>query len=327
MTTRTPAVSIVSAIDTQRARGEAMLVSILSQHGIEDCEVLLADFGADRFPPPAGAAHPSVTYLPMRRGLGSGEWRAQMVAMARAPVVAFLEEHARALPGWLAAMRAGFAAGADAVGGPGTCANGSSPFARFNFLMTYGRFMDDTGDLRVVDALPGHNTAYRRDTLLAQGADLPHLLDAEWALTLRLRAQQRHLLWQPSMRWSHLNELRVSVVTRGLFLWNVLAGATIPKDKTGLRRWLWIARIPAIPPVRLARWIRRSGAMAPSDAALIRRNLLTVLWFESVATVGQLYGALPGTDRQGISRAFHEYEMNADRGPDIGWPPAHGGAA
>ena len=102
-----PPVSVVMMVGRQRDRAARALASILEQDGIERCEVMVIDAArgtpaAARLRPPSGGTS-SRQRPALRRRLPAS------IQQARAPVVAFLEEHAIALPGWLRGVEAVFA--------------------------------------------------------------------------------------------------------------------------------------------------------------------------------------------------------------------------
>ena len=54
--------------------------------------------------------------------------------------------------------------------------------------------------------LPGHNTSFKRDVLLAYGDELPDLLRAEIVLHTRLHRDGHRLLLEPAAKFEHINE-------------------------------------------------------------------------------------------------------------------------
>ena len=103
-------------VDGQRERGARCLQSILSQSIIDEMEVLVFDFAPPEVPPLRGSEHPSVRVVRVDRALTFGGARAFSVRMARAPIVAFLEEHVVVSPGWAEALLKAHRAGWTGVG-------------------------------------------------------------------------------------------------------------------------------------------------------------------------------------------------------------------
>ena len=93
------------------------------------------------------------------------EARARGVRAARAPIVAFTEDHSFPQPGWAAALVAAFTGGVSVVGPMVENANPGSAVSWANFLLEYGEWMPP-GRPHGHAHLPGHNSAYRRAVLL-----------------------------------------------------------------------------------------------------------------------------------------------------------------
>lgn len=89
----TPDLTVVLLVDSQRRRGGWALRAILDQELDGELEVLLYDFALGELPPLAGSDHPAVRLAPGTRGAGYGVALAAAVHAARAPLVAFVEEH------------------------------------------------------------------------------------------------------------------------------------------------------------------------------------------------------------------------------------------
>src|SRR5262249_49422268 len=110
-----PRMSVIVMVDRRRARGARALRSLLAPSDAGALEILLLDFGWREYPPLPGSDHPGVSVLRLDRGITLGAARASGVLEARAPIVAFLEEHATALPGWTDALLSAHAAPVAAV--------------------------------------------------------------------------------------------------------------------------------------------------------------------------------------------------------------------
>ncbi|MFN8380055.1 MAG: glycosyltransferase [Anaerolineae bacterium] len=106
-----PDMTVVLMIDRRRHRAERVLRSVLDQSVIDQLEVLLFDFGHQSCPLVPGSDHPSVTVIPARYPSSIGAVRLTGFRQAHAPIVAFLEEHTMALPGWAKALLDAFESG------------------------------------------------------------------------------------------------------------------------------------------------------------------------------------------------------------------------
>jgi hypothetical protein len=134
--------------------------------------------------------------------------RAAGIGQASAPLVALGEEHSYPQAGWAEALLAAHQ-GPWAAVGPAVCnANPASAASWANFLIEYGHWMwpAEAGER---EHLPGHNSSYKREVLLAYGDRLPALLDAESVLHWDMRAHGHRLYLEPAARTHHLNPSRL----------------------------------------------------------------------------------------------------------------------
>src|SRR5687768_3727769 len=200
-----PALSIVLMVDSQRQRGGWALASILAQELAGGLEVLVFDFGHADHPPLAGSEHPAVRVIPSVRGAGYGETMAAAVSAARAPVIAFVEEHVVVLPGWAAAI-------ARAHEGPwaavcGEVHSGDSAHAVSRRIELVSRNVWSPPAQRgETDVLRWQNVSYKREVLLRYGPSLRGLLESEGALFRRLRTDGHRLAVEPDARMVHAHE-------------------------------------------------------------------------------------------------------------------------
>jgi len=106
----TPELSVVVVVGPRRARAETCLRSLLDQEIGERLEVVVIDVepGAT---PITGQEDPRVRSRSLPPGTTFATARVEGVRLAQGAVVAFLEEHCLALPGWGAALLRAYAAG------------------------------------------------------------------------------------------------------------------------------------------------------------------------------------------------------------------------
>ncbi len=103
MSQRLPQLCVIITVGEQRERAERLLASVLAQSAVEQVEVILIDAAAHLLPL-AGSDHPAVRVSPAGAGATFGGTRAEAIKQTRAPVIAFLEDHVEALPGWAEAV-------------------------------------------------------------------------------------------------------------------------------------------------------------------------------------------------------------------------------
>jgi hypothetical protein len=309
-----PTVSVVIVPGNRRERAARSLASVLDQKGIERAEVILLDAANDGSPPLPRSDDPVVRMFPRPERGTYGELRTEGTLLARAPIVAFLEEHAAALPGWLEAVEAALATdefcGASGEVHPLNAGVGISDAVA---LMNYAPWLPPLHERAPAALVVGHNGSYRRDDLLSFGDELNELLSVEVVLQWRLGAQGRRFLIDPAIRIAHQNETTIASICKGYYLWNVSFGDGWARSD-GWSRTRRAAQALGAPwwVVRRTVDVARTGS-APEHRRTLLRHFPAVLVAQSAAAVGLAVGATRG-DR-GHARRFSNYELDQDRGP------------
>jgi hypothetical protein len=310
-----PALSIALVVGDLRTRAEGCLRSVLSQRSVDRCEILLLDVARESAAPIAGSEHRSVRTIRLAPQTSYASARAEAVRQARAPYIAFLEEHCRVRPGWTDAVLTAHEGPWAAVGGE---VHNGNPEARMSptiALMNYATWLPPASRNENAAHLPGHNSSFRRDRLLQFGAELELLLVSDINLHRRLRALGERLLLDPAVKFEHINETGLVSVSRGYFLWHRLYGWSRARvfEWSLAKRLFYILLAPAIPLyflVRLFREIRRERPDLLPRFALAIPFIGAVQWVSSVGqTMGLLFG--PGDS----ARRFTRFELNEPR-PD-----------
>jgi glycosyltransferase involved in cell wall biosynthesis len=306
-----PAVSIVIVVGNQREQAARALASVLAQEGTEQAEVVLVDCARPVGPPLPGSDNPTVRVV-MRPERGAfGAVRADAVRLARGPIIAFLEEHAEALPGWLAAIKNVLGSG-DYLGASGEIhtANPGKGISDVVAVMNYSRWLPPLTHAWNTDLIVGHNAAYRTVDLLGLGTRLDMLLGSEVILQRELAGHGRQFRIDPSIRIRHSNETRTRDICRGYYLWNVSFGAgwSEAEQWSPLRRAAQVLGIP---------WwvIRRVGDMlrctrGASQSTLVR-HLPTVLVSQLAGALGIAVGCTLG--ERGEEERMTDYEVDTPR--------------
>jgi hypothetical protein len=319
-----PTVSVVILAGNQRSRAARALASVLDQEGIERAEVLLMDACNDGSPPLPRSDETAVRMLPRPERGTYGQLRAEGARLARAPIVAYLEEHAVALPGWLVAVEAALESGE--FGGAGGEVHVLNPGAGISdavAVMNYSRWLPPVPERTRSAIVVGHNAAYRRDDLLQFGADLDGYLSAEVVLQWRLGDRGRPLLVDPAIRIGHLNETTTASICKGYYLWNVSFGAGWSRAGS------WSRSRRALQVLGSPWWVVRRlvdmvvAVRAAEHRRTLLRHLPTVLFAQTAAAWGIAVGCTLGEGEHG--RRFADYELDAERGLPTGLgygPPA-----
>jgi hypothetical protein len=247
--------------------------------------------------------------------------RAAGVRAARAPIVAFAEDHAFPAPGWAEALIDAHQEDYAAVGPVMANANPGSLTSWANLLVEYGPWLEPRAGGEV-EHLPGHNGSYKRDVLLEYGERLEEMLDAESILQWDLRASGHRLYLEPKARTFHENFTAPlsSVVLR--FHGGRLFASSRARHWSITRRILFTCASPLIPPVRFFRLVRELGREGRPRHLLPRLApmLFTALVFDGAGEmIGYAFGA--GRAMAILSdMEFHRqrYMKSGGRGQDKG---------
>jgi len=189
-----------------------------------------------------------------------GRANAAGIRAASAPVVALAEDHAFPDPDWAAALIAAHRGPWAAVGPVVRNANPDSLVSRADFRIGYGPWAEPqpAGER---DFLPGHNSSYKRELLLAYGDRLEAMMEAETVLHWDLRAQGYQLWLEPAARIAHVNFRRWRTWLGMQFHLGRVFAATRAERWPWWRRALFAGGSPLIPLVRLWRLRCASPAM------------------------------------------------------------------
>jgi cellulose synthase/poly-beta-1,6-N-acetylglucosamine synthase-like glycosyltransferase len=233
--------------------------------------------------------------------------------------VVFLEEHCRTSPGWLEAILQAFSDGPWVAVGPRVVsANPGAGFSDAMSMINYGDWAGGHHRAREVDMLPGNNSAYLREALLALDDALDTLLLSDTVLQWRLSEEGGRLFFEPQAVVAHRYPTTLWSAAKGEYLYHVGFGGA-RAESFG---WPWPLRFgyalasPAVALLRLGRLLRGKGD--PANVQQTRRNLLAVLALMSAAVLGQAAGVIFGP-RAAQSR-FTDYELNESRRA-LGEPP------
>ena len=223
-----------------------------------------------------------------------GRANAAGIRRATAPVIALAEDHCFPEPQWaenlIKAHRGPWAAV-----GPAVCnANPKSAVSWADLFIGYGPWLSPTIG-READFLPGHNTSYKRAHLLAYGAELESMMEAETLLHWDLRANGHRLFLDPSVQVAHINfSLWRSWLPVQFYNGRLFAGARVRK-MAFWKRALFIAGSPVIPALRIWRiWKALSDGEQRRRFLVCAHALAIGLLLDGV---GQLVGYAAGVGR------------------------------
>jgi hypothetical protein len=192
-----------------------------------------------------------------------GKARAVGVLAARAPVVAFAEDHAYPATGWAAALIDAHRQPWAAVGPVIINANPETKISWVDIFLCYGPFLEPAQS-GVVPSVPADNSTYKRALLLEYGDRLEAMLDDETALQRDLRARGYQLYLEANAQTRHLNFTRMSAWLSLRYHGGRMYGAGRVEQNhwSLLKRLFYIAMSPLFPLIQawpLLRDIRRAG--------------------------------------------------------------------
>jgi predicted dehydrogenase len=227
------------------------------------------------------------------------------VRSASAAIVAFAEDHCFPEKEWAEALIDAHRRGFSAVGPQIVNANPGSVVSWCDYLIGYGPWMSPCSPGEAA-FLPGHNSSYRRDELLAYGDRLESMLEAETVLHFDLARRGRKLYVEPRARAEHLNFALWGVwLPVQYHCGRVFAGSRAASWGFG-RKILYGAASPLIPAVRLARICRE--LLKPGRPKRLMPRLLPALSIGLIADgFGQMAGYLGGVGLSAGRIAVYEY--------------------
>jgi len=309
---RDTAVSAVLLVGDLRARSADALRSVLDQEGLEQAEVILVDAGLGRHEPLPGSEHPQVRTIQPPPDATFGGMRARGVREARGRIVAFLEDHVVAKPGWLNAIIQSFEGPWAAVGAEVENANPEVGLSPVIGLINYGLWSPPMprGEM---DLLAGNNLAYRTEFLHRYGADLDELLLCDTIQQWRIAEDGGKLFAEPAVAIRHSNPTRIGTCLQSEFLYHWCFAAMRARyfKWSAWRTLRYVVLSPAIPWLRFWR-LFRLASRKPSEAANLNpaTGLLALLLLHA-AVLGQVFGLAFGAG--GADRRFTHFELNVPR--------------
>jgi hypothetical protein len=174
------------------------------------------------------------------------------IRLAAAPVVAIVEDHAYPEPEWAEALLRAHRGAWVAVGSAFANANPATALSWANLLLAYGLWVEPVAGGET-GSVSRHNLSFKREPLLAIGAELDAALGRDGGLLHRLRASGHRLFLEPAARIRHANPSRLVPTVALRFDAGRLAAATRARLEgwSRLRRLAYVLAGPLIPLLRL----------------------------------------------------------------------------
>ncbi len=308
----TPTMSVVVVTPDRYDTIRGVIRSLAAQSVKHELEIVIVASSAPLIPTdaPELQGFMAVSMVPFAQvARATAAARAAAVHAARAPIVAFVEDHSFPQPGWAQALieahRGPYAAVGPAVGN----ANPTSTIGWANLLIEYAPWMEPAR-AQAIDHLPGHNSSYKREVILEYGPALASMLEAESILHWDLRSRGLQLRLEPAARTLHMNFTSLAASTRlRLHGGRLFAGARARQWSTA-RRLAYAAAAPIIPMVRLRRILAQSRA-ARRHSRIPNLTYPALLFLLACDAAGEFAGYLLGVGAEAQRAAT--FEFNADR--------------
>jgi hypothetical protein len=233
--------------------------------------------------------------------------RAAGVAAAGSLLVAFVEDHCFPTPGWAHALIEAHRDDWAAVGPVILNANPSFTISWANLLIEYGPWLHPC-EGGAAAHVPGHNSAYKRERLVAYGDRLPALLEAESVLHWDLGRQGFRVAIEPRARSRHKNFARFWPSLRLRFQSGRLFAGSRALSWPASRRAAFAAGSPVLPFLRTWR-LRASLRQHASRGRPLLVPLLFVLLV--VDAIGEMAGYISGPGA--AIAAMNDLEFHRDR--------------
>ena len=253
-----PALSVVIASRSGWAPLGRTVACLADQTAAGRIELVVVSFrgaAVDDAPPPAleRLAASQVVHAPEARSVADAN--AAGARAARAPVVAFGEDHSFPMPGWAAALLARHEGPWGVVGPAVRNANPATGISWADFILGYGQCSDGHPGGEVA-AAPGHNSSYKRALLKRYDRELERWLAAEWVFHGRLRGDGERIYLEPRAVVRHVNFSDARAFAAVTFRAARVGAATRAEDWTRPRRLAYSAGSVVLPFLRLARSLR-----------------------------------------------------------------------
>jgi hypothetical protein len=306
-----PEVTVAIVGGGNRKRLQRAIESVLRQDG-PSLEILLIDL-ALASAPGAWAADPRVRMIGLPSTATFGQARALAIDEARAPVVAFLEEHCVAWPGWVQALVAAHRGPWACVGSEIHNLNPGVGWSDAVYLSGYSSWMPPA--VRgAVATTAAHNSSYKKEFLTGLGARLPELLVAEPLLQRELTRRGHRLLIEPDSKLAHENETRLRSLL-AVWWWNRSYGRIRAQDAGWgwARRIIYLAFSVWIPWYRWARQLAFFVRRRRPALARFARNSPRIIILGYMAAAGLAVGALAGRTDDDLRFTDLELRTNEER--------------
>ncbi len=254
-----PKLSAVIVVGGERDRAQQVVDALYTQTAAAAIEIIIVDAGSEEVYPHPIQIQPSI--IPTHYVRATGTWgalRAAGVRAARAPIVAFTEDHSMPASTWAQAI-------IDAADEPWVVAgyayvnaNPDTFNSRAGFLADYSMWAHPVPPIPI-PYMPCNNMAFRREKLLEWGASMDEMLDSDVIIHEHLRRQGEPMCIIRDAISAHQNYERVGILFRANFVHcRLIAARRVEQGQWGwTRRIFYGLAVPvAVPFMKLGRLLR-----------------------------------------------------------------------
>lgn len=291
-----PQLTVVLVAGSQRKRAQRVVDALALQTAVQSIELVIVDLGR------AGARRLEVSAQLQHTVLARpdiGRWGAARAAgarVARAPVVAFIEDHCFPVPDWAEIVIDAHRGPWVAVGYAFTNANPETYVSRSSLMARYGNFVHPA--LRgPAPILSGNNISYKLALLLEFGPELDTLLAIDFNLQELLGARGEPMFVEARALAAHQNFTSViKESVTGHHYCRLLAAR-----RAETQSWSMLRRLihglgaplgsPAIRVARLLMGLRGRPGLLPTVLAGLPVILAEYTWDAVGESLGYLLGA------------------------------------
>lgn len=307
-----PELSAIVVVGNTRERAQLALESLYAQTIADQMEIIVIDLKTRDFPELSVSSRTPTRYVTLGRDSTWAHARARATQMATAPVVAFIEDHCTADPGWAEALVRAHKEPWAAVGYAFTNPHPESYLSRAILASEYGVWEHPTTS-RQARVLPCGNVAYKRDLLLSLNDELENMLTPDFVVHERFNSQGLPMYVESQAIVAHDNLVRL----RHLFAASFMFCRILASRRVETQRWTKMKRVgyglatPIMgPPIALWR-LFSSRRDTPADWGTLLIYLPVILVKGVASALGESLGYLAGPGESDAQ--FVKWELHVDR--------------
>lgn len=307
-----PELSAIVVVGNTRERAQLSLESLYAQTIADRMELIVIDLKTRDVPELLVSSRIPTRYVTLGSEATWGHARARAAQMATAPVIAFIEDHCTADPGWAEALVRAHQEPWAAVGYAFTNPHPESYLSRAILASEYGCWEHPTTS-RAARVLPCGNVSYKRDALLSLNGELENLLTPDFVMHERFNSQGLPMYVESQAIVAHDSLVRLRDLFAASFMFcRILASRRVETQRwNGLKRVVYGMATPIIgPPIALWRlFFSRRDNVATWGTLVI---YLPVILVKGVAAaLGESVGYFAGAGKS--ETQFVKWELHVDR--------------